>query len=381
MTLDKSLFCWTLALGWLVAAGPIVSAAEADDELFGSNRVLQLKLEIPPAQLDALRKDAKTYIKATLREGDKALNNVGVRLKGAAAVQLLEKKPSFTLKFDEFEKGQYFHGHGRVVLDNALHDPSYLNQAIGSEVFRAAGVPAARVTFARVDLNGRDLGLYVVAQSATRDFLSDHFKKTKGHFYEGDKTDITDKLRLDSGKGKGPDEQPDLRKLAEAARDGDAGQRMRKLGAVLDVDRFLSFLAAETFTWHRKGYALEHNQYRIYHDPVSDRLVFMPESLEDLFGKASGPLVPECKGVVARGILTAPEGQRLYRERMAKLLTTAFKVETLHARINELAGRIRPVVARDPNDARAFDVAVARLRDTVAQRAKFVDDELKKPAK
>ena len=381
MTLKPSLFWWALAAGWLVSASPIAAAAEADDELFGSNRVLQLKLDIPQPQLDALRKDAKVYVKGTIREGEKAFNNVGVRLKGATAVQLLEKKPCFTLKFDEFEKGQYFHGHGRVVLDNALHDPSYLNQALGSEIFRAAGVPAARVTFARVELNGRDLGLYVLAQPATRDFLSDHFKKTKGNFYEGDKSDVTSKLRLDSGKGKGPEEQPDLRKLVEAARDGDAGQRMRKLTAVLDVDRFLSFLAAEIFASHRKGYAFEHNQYRIYHDPASDRLVFLPESLEDHFGKANGPLVPECKGLVARGLLTAPEGQRLYRERMAKLLTTAFKVETLQARINDLAGRIRPVVARDPNDARAFDAAVARLREIVAQRAKFMDEELKKPAK
>ena len=38
--------------------------------------------------------------------------------------------------------------YGPGVLDNALHDPSYLNQALGSEIFRAAGVPAARVAFA-----------------------------------------------------------------------------------------------------------------------------------------------------------------------------------------------------------------------------------------
>lgn len=381
----KRLSVWCLAaasgLLWnnLWAANP--TAPEPADELFGTARVWPLKLELPPAQLEALRKEPKTYVKGTVREGDKLYTNVAVRLSGAAAAALLDKKPGLSLKFDEFEKDQYFHGHGRITLDNAEHDPSFLCEAMGGEAFRAAGVPAARVTFARLDFNGRDTGLYVLTQPLTRAFLSDHFKKTKGNFYEGNRNDVSDKLRLDSGAGKNQADLADLRKLAEAARENDPGQRLRRLTAILDTERFVSFLAAEVFTWHRKGYALEHESFRLYHDPVSDRLVFMPGGLEDAFGKATGPLVPECKGLVARAWLQAPEGQRLYRERMGKLLATAFRPDALQNRVTELAGKIRPVVARDPNDAKAFDGAVARLRETIAQRAKLLDEDLKKPAK
>jgi spore coat protein H len=357
----------------------LAAPLQAEDQLYGTSKVLQLKIEIPPAQLDALRKEAKAYVKGTVREGEKTYANVAIRLKGAASAQLLDKKPSLTLKFDEFETGQYFHSHNRISLNSANQDPTYLTEAIGSEIFRAAGVPAPRVTFARVDLNGRNAGLYVVTQPANRDFLADYFKKTKGNFYVGSKSDVTEKLRLDSGSG--PKDQSDLKKLADTAREGNPNERFRKLGALLDMDCFLSFLAAEVLTDHRKGYSLDRNNYRIYHDPLSDRMFFMPDSLEDLFGKVSSPLLPECKGLLARGVLESPEGQRLYRERMAKLLAAACKPDLVQARINELAAKIRPALAGDASEARAFDLAVPRLRDTLVQRAKFIEEELKKPGR
>jgi hypothetical protein len=359
--------------------GQALAAPDAGDELYGNPSVLQLKIDLAPPQLEALRKEPKTYVRATVREGGSVFTNVGVRLKGAVGAQLLDRKPSLVVKFDEFEVGQYFHGRDRILLNNALEDPTYLCEAIAGAVYRAAGVPAAKVTFARLDLNGRDAGLYVLAQAPNRDFLSDHFKKTKGNFYEGNESDVTEKLRLDSGNG--PKDQSDVRALAGAARESDHGQRLKRLGAVLDLERFTGFLAAEVLTWNRNGYALGRDNYRLYHDPVSDRFVFLPDGLQATFGRPTGPLLPECRGLVARALLETGEGQRLYRERVARLLTNGFRVDALHGRMNELAGRIRPAAAPGGNEAKAFDAALAQLRDTIAQRARFIEEELKKPAK
>lgn len=380
MKLSNWIFGLAIA-GGFAAAGAAGAAGKlpAEDELFSAPTVLQLQIEIPQSRLDALRQDPKTYVKGTVREGNKAYVNAGIRLKGAASAQLLDKKPSMAIKFDEFVTGQRFHGHEKILLNNSLRDPTYLCEAIGGELFRAAGVPAAKVTFARVELNGRDAGLYVLAQAPNRDFLSDHFKKTKGNFYEGNQNDVTDKLRLDSGDG--PKDQADVKNLASAARENDPAQRLTKLSEVLDLDRFVSFVAVEAFTWHRNGYALDRDNYRIYHDPAADRMVFIPDGLDGLFSKANGPLLPGSKGLVARAVLETPEGQRLCRERMAKLLATAFKVDTLQKRVNDLAGKIRPALTRDPKEAKAFDAAVTQLRETIAQRARVLEAELKQAAK
>jgi hypothetical protein len=328
---------------------------------------------------EALRKDPKTYVKATLREGTQTLTDVGVRLKGSGSFQGIEKKPSLAIKFNEFVSAQKFHGQSKVLLNNSHQDPSYLCEAIGGEVFRAAGVPAARVAFARVELNGRDVGLYVMVEAANRDFLSQHFKKSKGNLYEGANLDVTDKLEKDSGDAS--TDQADLKALASATKEADLAQRWRKLSALLDMDRFISFAAAEVLTWHHDGYSMDRNNYRIYHDPASGQMVFLPHGLDSLFTDPDGPLTPEWKGLVAKAVFDMPEGQRLYRDRMAKLLADSCAVDKLHARVNDLAAAIRPAVGEhDSSAVKAFDAAVGQLRNRIAQRLSFLSERVKAAA-
>src|SRR5438552_13881670 len=71
---------------------PVKPKTNHQDELFSQPKVLQLKLEIPAAGLQALKKDPKAYVKATLREGDKTYADAGVRLKGHGAFDAQEKK-------------------------------------------------------------------------------------------------------------------------------------------------------------------------------------------------------------------------------------------------------------------------------------------------
>ena len=352
---------------------PKVSSGE---DLFAKPAVLRIKVELSDSALDALRKDPKHYVKATVREGDKVYADVGARLKGSGSFQTVDKKPSLSLKFDEFVKKQDFHGRSRILLNNALQDPSYLSEAVGGEIFRAVGVPAAKVTFARVEMNGRDLGLYVVAEAANRDFLAQYFKKSKGNLYEGSNNDVTDKLEKDGGDDS--TEQTDLKSLASAAKESDLTQRWKKLAPVLDIERFVSFAAVEVLLGHHDGYSMDRNNYRIYHDPASGQMVFIPHGLDQLLGKTDEPLIPDWKGLIAKAVLSTPTGQQQYLAQMSKLLATAFKVEAVHARINELAVLIRPAIAeRDSSAAKSFDDAVIKLRDNAAKRAYFLEQQLK----
>lgn len=189
-----------LLLGWagvLLAlwlgqiAAPASELVKAED-LFSSPRVLKVRLDVGGAELESLRRDSKTYVKATLREGGETLTEVGLRLKGRGIFQGFEKRPGLSLKFNEFSPGQKWRGQTKVLLDNAAHDPSYLCEAVGGQLFREAGVPAARCTFARIEVNGKDCGLFIVVEAANRDFLSAAFKKSKGNLYEGSSADINE---------------------------------------------------------------------------------------------------------------------------------------------------------------------------------------------
>ena len=355
------------------------SKTATGEDLFAAPKIHQLKIELGQPALESLRKNPKEYVKATLHEGGKVYADVGLRVKGSAPFEGLEKKPSLAIKFNEFVKDQEFHGRGRILLNNASQDPTYLCEAIGGEIFRSAGVPAGKITYAVVECGGKDLGLYIVSEAANKDFLSQYFKKAKGNLYEGSNNDITEKLEKDGGDSS--TDQADLKALANALKEPDLAERWRRLAPLLDVERFASFAAAEVLMCHHDGYTMDKNEYRIYHDPASGQLVFLPHGLDRLFAKADEPLIPDWKGLVAKAVLTTPAGQRQYMEKMAVLLQNGFKPEAVQQQINTLSTLIRPaLLERNTSAAKAFDDAVAKLRTTVTSRAAFIEQQLKSQA-
>ncbi len=379
-----------LAMGWLVVVAPVLVAAEGKSsppgsqghpggDLFGAIRVWRLKLEVSAESIEALRREPKRYVKATLKDGEKVYADVGLRIKGSAPFEGLEKKPGLALKFNEFIKDQEFHGRGRILLNNSSKDPTYMCEALGGEIFRSAGVPASKVTYALVEAGGKNLGLYVVSEAANKDFLSQYFKKAKGNLYEGSNNDITDPLEKDGGDSS--TDQADLKALAVVLKESDLAERSRRLAPLLDVDRFAAFAAAEVLTGHHDGYTMDKNNYRVYHDPASGQLVFLPHDLDQLFAKPDEPLFPEWKGIVAKAVLGTPAGQRQYLDKMAALLAGGAKAETILRQVDELAIMLRaPLAERDPAAAKAFDDAVARLRGNISARTAFLAQQLKSPA-
>src|SRR5207244_1709630 len=118
--------------------------------------------------------------------------------------------------------------------------------------------------------------------------------------------------------------QFELKMLAAAAREPDLPRRWERLQQVLDVERFLSFMAIEIMACHRDGYCLARNNFRIYQDRDSGKIVFFPHGMDQLFGKADASIQPHMHGLIARALLETPEGRQGYRQRVALLLTNVF---------------------------------------------------------
>jgi spore coat protein H len=241
----------------LVAAWPCIGA-----DFFESGRVPHIRIEIAKTNMDSLRRDARKYVPATFRDGDTAYTNVAIRLKGAAgSFRPVDDRPALTLNFDKYVDGQSFHGLEKMHLNNSVQDPSYMTELICGELFVAAGIPAARTAHARVELNGRDLGLYVLKEGFDKKFLKRHFEDPNGNLYDGGfLREITEPLEMDSGKD---NSHADLKALAQAAQESDPSARLAALKKVLDVDRFLTYMAVEVITWDWDGYPMKHNNYRV----------------------------------------------------------------------------------------------------------------------
>src|SRR5204863_106019 len=77
-----------------------------------------------------------------------------------------------------------------------------------------------------------------------------------------------------------------------AVRETDLQQRLAAVNKTLDLDRFISFIAMEVIVCHWDGYALNRNNFRIYHDRAAGKLVFFPQGLDQTFQRQNIPALP-----------------------------------------------------------------------------------------
>jgi hypothetical protein len=357
----------------LVLFVPAQSGPAAAGEQLDNDSVWRIRFEIPASGLESLRRDSRTYVPATLREGTNILREVGVRLKGrTGSFRSLDDKPALTITCDQFVPGQRFRGLSKFHLNNSVEDPSCLNEKLGGELFRAAGVPAPRVGHALVELNGRRLGLYVLKEGFAEEFLARNFERSDGALYDpGAGGDITSLPHHEGSRDAA------LHRLASAAQEPDATNRWRRLSDVLDLNRFLSFMAMEVLIGHRDGYCLARNNYRLYHDPASDKFVFLPAGMDQLFGRADLPVRPHMAGLVAVGVMETPEGRRACRQRMQSLLTNVLQVAAITNRVRQDASRLAAALPRD--EARALQRAAADLCERIRGRVLEAGRQLAAP--
>ncbi len=354
-------------------AGPKAKRSVLTDAFFADPAVRLFDLQIAPDQLSQLTRNSKVYVPAELREGETVLSTVGVRLKGRGSFRSVSDKPSLAIKFDEFVEDQTYRGSKKLMFNNAVQDISYLSELISTELFRDAGVPAARVTHARLRLNGRDLDLYVVAEAMNKDFLKRHFGNGEGNLYETYISDIDGAVEQDNGEDQS---RLDLRELSEACAINDPAERWERLNAVLDVDRFLSFVAMEMLTSHWDGYANNVNNYRIYHDPGTDKMVFIAHGLDGSFKRASFSLQPPLKAIVVTAVMTTPEGKKLYDLRVRKLAAEVFKMPVILERIEKALTKLRSAELTSTELANLERTAGAK-RERIKLRGTRVDEQIR----
>ena len=356
----------------LPRSGPVPGAT-----LFGSRPLLTIRLRIEEADLERLRQEGRRYVPADVDDGRMVLRRVGLHLKGSSgSFQPIDRKPSLTLNFAEFTAGQRFHGLRKIHLNNAAEDPSYFNEFAGVEVFRAAQLPAPRVTHAVVWLNDRRLGLYVLKEGFTADFLRLHFSNPDGNLYEPEIGHDVDEA-MTKERGRGPDDRRDLLALAAAAKQDDPVRRWDDLAGVLDRQPFVDFLALEVLLVHRDGYGLARNNFRIYHDPTRDRFVFFPHGMDQLFGRPEASIRPAMQGLVARAVMTSPAGRRAYRERLGYLVAHAFDVAALHRQAEAFLQRAQAVL--EPEEFRALQGELTGLMTRMAARRQSLEQQLGEP--
>lgn len=369
-------------LGSLLAgalAAPRLSWADDSVAFFGRGAIPRLRLELAPDQEAKIREGNRPYVRAALIENDGTVwRDVAVKLKGAAgSSRPWEDRPALTINVDKFRKGQAFHGLDKFHLNNSVQDDGYLHEWISSEIIRAAGYPAARVTHARVWLNGRDVGLYVLKEGFDKGFLKRAFADPSGNLYDGGFVQDID-ANLERDEGKGPDDHADLKALVDACRQPNPAERWRQVSARLNVGAFLTFMALERMLCHWDGYCLNVNNYRVYCGP-DGKAVFLPHGMDQMLGQIDMSLFDMPRSLVGSTVLQNPAWRQAYRKRV-KELSALFAPADVFGRLDAVSERVGAVRAQIQQDgARVQFERVEDLKRRFAMRAQNIVGQLNVP--
>lgn len=401
------------AAGWLALAASVAAGCGSQEPqrpfaptdpagaLFAPDHVIEVALELPPADWDALRRQTRDWWDVAAADDKACLlrpfskpfdwftasvtvdgvrrERVAVRKKGFLG-SLNDERPALKLRFDALVEDQTLHGLKRLTLNNSVQDPTWLRQCLAYRVFEAAGVPVPWCNFAHVTANGRDLGLYVNVESMDRHWVRRHFERDDGELWEGEWSDFAAPW-LATFERKGDVEDGDqaqvdrssLARVASAAGGTTYAGMRAQLAQAIELDEFLRFWASEKVLEHWDGYANNLNNFLLYRDPARERFVFIPSGTDqvtvpDPFSETKPPVSVYSTGLLANRLYAAPEGRQEYAAALRDVLERAFREGELIAEVDRMQALVTPVLARSGYDTAAHATAVESLRAWIRGR-------------
>ena len=330
----------TAALVLGACAAPPASRLDLD-RLHDPDRVVRVEVELAPEDWESLRTQTRSWVDVYERclSGPfgspftwfpAAVTIDGVRIDAAQIRKrgflgsLDDDRPSLKLGIDGVD----------LILNNARQDASTVRTCLAYRTFAAAGIPAPRCNFARVAVNGADLGVYVHVEEIDEAFLARHFADPGGNLYEGTFSDFRDgwtaTFELETNRAR--DDRSDLAPVVAALERPDA-ELLDALDAVVDLDRLFRFWAVEALIARRDGYAGSANNYFAYHDPASDRFHLIPWGADLTFL----PGVSVRAGSIAPWRLyRLPEGRERYQAALRELLDEVWNEEELLREVDRM---------------------------------------------
>ena len=88
-------------------------------------------------------------------------------------------RPSLKIKLDHYIKGEAIDGLDNLTFNNNKQDVTLMNQFLCYDLFDRAGAPGSRCGYARITVNGKNLGVYSHVESVRKQLLKREFEALK----------------------------------------------------------------------------------------------------------------------------------------------------------------------------------------------------------
>lgn len=338
------------------AGGDDGNDADIGATVFTADVVHQVQLTVDDAGLTALGHDPYSYVLADVDYDDQHFSGVGVRIKGRlGSLRYLPGKSAFKVDFLQFGGTDKLDGLEKLNLNNMVQDSAKVHELAAYQAYELVGIPAPRVAYAQVWLNGEDYGLYTVVEDYDDRYLARRMDDASGNLYDGDyflwsngsytlvdfSTSSEGYFVLDEGTDVGA---ADIHALTVAA--DTPGSFDESFGELLDVTTFEQFVAVTAWIGHSDSYAYYSNNYRVYFDPArGGKAILLPWDPDWAF--SSGTAVTSPYGVLASRCFTdgACRGGLIDA---VDAFDTTFHASDIPEQVDAAIDLIEPYLADDP---------------------------------
>ena len=227
---------------------------EYPEALFTLGKISTVELEMPEETWQTIIKKAsdKDYYECDVTINGERYENVGIRTKGASSLDdvalMKSDRYSFTLKLNRYEKGQDCHGLTKLLLNNNIWDATQMKDAIVYDMCRYIGLPAPLTNYARISVNGKPLGCYLMVEPVNKNFarrnwpdeVSNIYKPYHNLAYTGESMADYDEI-ADYAKVKGG--EASMRRVVEALRSVEEG---KDIDEHVDIESVMKYMALQT---------------------------------------------------------------------------------------------------------------------------------------
>ena len=311
---------------------------------------------------------------ASLTTDGKTIEQVGLRYKGNSTYVRASRnlKRSLKVDIDRLDDAARFHGLKSLTLSNGVMDPSQSREALAYSIYRAAGVPAPRTTFAEVTLTvpgkyDKELvGLYTLIEGVDKNFLKLNFKHNAGLLMKPERIPGLVYLGEDWARYKDtylPKREAtneeirrviDFARLVNVAPDS---QFNKEIASYLDVDAFLKFMAVTAIVANFDSFHGGHN-YCLYLHPETNKFHFIPWDLDLALGgfpmlgtpeqmdlSLTKPYAGQSK--LADRLMANKEYADKYHQVLKEVVPLCFAKEKLLTEIALIEKMVKPLIERE----------------------------------
>ena len=368
------------------------------------------------------------YMQASINVDGKKFYACGLRFKGESSYEFYPgKKKPFRIKFNKFVKGQDMDGLVELNLNNNFKDPTMIREKLYLDMLNREGLPAPRAAYAKVYINDKYWGLYLVTENIDKKFLKTRFGDSRGNLFQGEPlatfsyfgnepSKYYNKYVLKSNEDK--NDWTSLVRFIKLINDStlSGDEFMKKLESSFNLDKCLRAWAINNLIGNIDAYNMfyPHNFF-LYHDSVTlkwhwisldgnyafaawNPVMSLPSLLRMSVMVPDSTPYKEERPLLDRTLRTNPAIRKRYIAIVNDLLRNDFNLENINKMIDSIASRIRIPVYADVNKMysnKDFDTNINStigdpldpgnfipgLKSFLADRREYLEAEIQRLAK